>query len=292
MQQPTTDLWPHLQEQIEAFVQESPMNRLERIDGSPIFDSPLLGVADGDDPLFDQYKSIIGAFHLTPREAIRHAMQESPGLANSSLGRLSVICWVLPISERTRLSNREQEEAPSERWAHTRHYGEQFNDALRRYVVNLLQEVGSLAIAPVISPLFKTYYKDVEDPPTSTWSERHILYAAGLGTFSLSDSFITLRGSAMRCGSVVTNLPLPPSPRPYESHVANCLYLCEGSCGECIKRCPAGAITHEGHDKLKCYAYTYGKLSPWRRTYQVDWAGCGLCQTDVPCEAMIPARRK
>jgi len=34
-------------------------------------------------------------------------------------------------------------------------------------------------------------------------------YAAGHGTFSLSDGFITERGIAHRCGSVVTDLPLP-----------------------------------------------------------------------------------
>ena len=47
----------------------------------------------------------------------------------------------------------------------------------------------------------------------SNWSERHIAYAAGLGTFSLSDGFITERGIAHRCGSAVVGLELPASPR-------------------------------------------------------------------------------
>ena len=124
------------------------------------------------------------------------------------------------------------------------------------------------------------------------------MYAAGLGTFGLSDGFITPRGIAMRCGSVVTNLPLAVTPRDYTSHTANCLYLSEGTCGVCAERCPAGAITREGgHDKLKCQEFTYGTLRPLFAEYGVEGErgagiGCGLCQTGVPCEAGIPAKRK
>ena len=44
----------------------------------------------------------------------------------------------------------------------------------------------------------------------STWSERHAAYASGLGTFGLSDGLITPRGQAMRCGSVVARIAVPP----------------------------------------------------------------------------------
>ncbi len=264
---------------IESFVRESPANRLSHLDDGPIYAPPLVAYADGDDPLFQRYKEIIGPFHLTPREAL-----------GSTAEQVSVICWVLPISRATRESNRSQAQEPSAAWAHTRHYGEQFNDALRRHVVEALQAAGYAAVAPVISPLFKIHGEGIERPPASTWSERHVLFAAGLGTFGLSDGFITPRGMAMRCGSVVSNLPLPPSPREYASHTANCLYLSEGTCGKCIARCPAGAISTQGHDKRVCQAYSYGTLLPLRSTYGVDVVGCGLCQTGVPCEERIPMK--
>ena len=52
---------------ITQLVAESSLNRLSAMDSGPIFDEPLIGVADGDAPLFAEYKRIIGEFHLTPR---------------------------------------------------------------------------------------------------------------------------------------------------------------------------------------------------------------------------------
>lgn len=127
----------------------------------------------------------------------------------------------------------------------------------------------------------------------STWSQRHIAYAAGLGTFSLSDGFITPKGIAMRCGSVVTDLGVPPSPRSYPHHLANCLFYVDGSCRRCIERCPGDAISEKGHDKHKCFSILFEEQKPWLEGahgagYIGDYAGCGLCQTKVPCEGGIP----
>ncbi|MFC2070768.1 epoxyqueuosine reductase, partial [Chloroflexota bacterium] len=94
-----------------------------------------------------------------------------------------------------------------------------------------------------------------EKGPYSNWSERHIAFAAGQGTFSLSDGFITERGIAHRCGSVVTDLFLPPSPRTATSPYSNCLAYVGLKCEACIKRCPARAISEQGHNKPKCQQY-------------------------------------
>ena len=53
---------------IQSFVRTSPENRLRYLDDAPIYDEPLVAFADGDDPLFAQYKTAVGPFHLTPRE--------------------------------------------------------------------------------------------------------------------------------------------------------------------------------------------------------------------------------
>ena len=50
----------------------SEYNRLERLGNGPVYDEPLVGVADGHDPLFTQYKTIIGAYHMTPEEIMAH----------------------------------------------------------------------------------------------------------------------------------------------------------------------------------------------------------------------------
>jgi epoxyqueuosine reductase QueG len=196
----------------------------------------------------------------------------------------------LPITEKTRISNRTNPSIPSRLWSHTRWYGEKFNDALRTYVVDLLVSMGYRATAPMLQPYFKIESND--RGPYSNWSERHIAYAAGQGTFSLSDGFITEAGIAHRCGSVVTDLVLPASPRTAQNHLSNCLYHLGINCRSCIKRCPAGAITEKGHDKNKCQEYmrNFGYAPTKINNYDNDKTivGCGLCQTKVPCEFQNP----
>ena len=276
-----------VREVLSGFVATSPLNRLQRIDGSPMFDAPLVGIADGYDPLFAQYKQIIGPFHLTPLEIMQTALDNGEQAAHLDFTTLRVICWVLPITREIRLSNRRETAGPSESWAHTRFYGQEFNGVLRRHLINWLQAEGYLALAPTASPLYAQGPSVMEY--TSAWSERHALYVAGLGTFSLNDGLITARGIAMRCSSVVTNLPLQVTPRPYASHLANCLFYA-GGCDACIRRCPAGAISPQGHDKAKCATYQETELAPLLEKYGVVIAGCGLCQTGVPCEECIPKR--
>lgn len=274
-----------IKEEISALVRRSPLNRLPDTNGDFIFDQPLVQFADGDDPIFNEYKKIIDESHITPREALAQAYDRNPA---DMPARLSVISWILPITEHTRKSNRQRRRTPSRLWAYTRWHGEIFNNALREHMVDLLTEKGYLATAPMLTPFFKMMTDDKGF--FSNWSERHIAYAAGLGTFGLSDGFITEKGIAHRCGSVVTSLVLPASPRTEEGPYANCLFYANNNCGECIDRCPAGAITDKGHDKVKCLDYSRSKLNHLREKYNARHIGCGLCQTGVPCEAVNPVR--
>ena len=278
-----------IEEEIKEFVRTSPLNRMPSTRELTVFDEPLVRFAGGDDPLYEDYRTIIDASHLTPREALAQGLGRSAG---DLPARLSVVSWVLPITEETRKSNRREREVPSRRWSHTRWYGEHFNDAVRRHVVDVLTGAGALAVAPMLEPYFQTSRSE-RIGLFSNWSERHTAYAAGHGTFSLSDGFITERGIAHRCGSVVTDLPLPASARTYTDHYSNCLFYVDGSCKACIGRCPAKAITEGGHDKAKCMAYLrqIGYLPmPVEYKDETSVAGCGLCQTDVPCEYRIPAK--
>jgi len=270
---------------IKDFVRTSPRNRMPESYNDLIFNEPLVQFADGDDPIFTEYKTIISPTHLTPREALVKACDKGKVTAPE---HVSVISWILPITEKTRQSNREETRTPTRLWSYTRNYGEKFNDALREYTVEFLTEMGYLAAAPMSQPYFESYTN--EKGKYSNWSERHVAYAAGLGTFSLSDGFITESGIAMRCGSVVTDLGLPPSPRLALGPYANCLFYTNGSCKACIARCPSGAITENGHDKIRCDAYIHEDIGYLMEEYAVTETGCGLCQTNVPCEFCNPAK--
>ena len=282
-----TDLQSLIVASIKTCVAESPLNRLTGIDSSPIWDEPLVGFADGDDPLFNLYKTAVGEFHLTPRQALA----AHTGAGQPQTPHVAVVSWVLPTAGETKRSNWQMDEGPSLRWNHTRFQGEEFNDSLRRHVVALLEERGYLAAAPVIGSQFKTL--SVSNGMASTWSERHIAHAAGLGTFSLSDGLITARGIAHRCGSVVFNAECAPTPRPYTHYQEYCPYLMDGSCGVCMQRCPVGAIGPDGHDKLKCREYLMVTLVEWVKKpgYMGAYSACGLCQTYVPCGSQIPSHK-
>jgi len=274
-----------IRDEIRRFVLESPDNRFPD-SGLLYFAEPLIGFAAADDPLFTSFKEIIGEFHLTPAEIMENTY--GPGSAEAK----TVICWILPIADGTRKSNRKEDKMPSLEWALTRSNGERFNTLLRMHVVELLQFVTAQAVAPLLSGM----WRPVKEPPAgmaSTWSERHAAYVAGLGTFSLNDGLITKRGIAHRCGSVITDVVIPPTARTCDDPWSNCTYYREGGCGLCIPRCPVGAISWQGHDKDKCQAYVYGELrNSAGRLYDIMETGCGLCQTKVPCESRIPPGKK
>jgi len=271
---------------IKSFVRSSPLNRMPCDESQPVFDDPLVKFADGNDPLFAEFKTIIGPDHLTPIETLVKSYNKQP----EDDGKLvSVISWVLPITRKTRESNHEQTTIPSRYWAYTKYYGENFNNALRQHIVEMFTIRGYMTTAPEIQPYFKIQTN--EKGRFSNWSERHVAYVAGHGTFSLSDGFITEHGIAHRCGSVVIDLKLPPSPRIASTPFSNCLYYVNKSCTACITRCPAGAITEAGHNKIKCYAYLNFILKQMPPDYQGDTLNCGLCQTGVPCEFKNPTKK-
>jgi len=270
-----------VRDEIVRFVLERVENR-HREGGERYFDEPLVGFASASDPLFAEYKRIIGPFHRTPAECMATEPDAPPMLHGT------VICWILPVARATRESNRRERAWPSREWAHTRMYGEKFNSLLRSHMVSFLSGHGHRALSPQLSPAWRRV-DDAGRGIASTWSERHAAYAAGLGTFSLNDGLITERGIAHRCGSVITDLVLPPTRRSATDHRWNCLHFRDGSCGKCIGRCPAGALSREGHDKPKCREYVYGEIPrAVGERFSVSEIGCGLCQTRVPCEGRIP----
>ncbi len=273
---------------IIEFAATSQANRLEPGGDEPAFGEPLVGFAGGADPLFQRCQEHIGDFYLTPLEAFRQVFASRPARPDE----LAVISWVLPAGESVLADQAAAEGRPSERWVRMRHYGELFNEALRMHLVQNLMDAGVEVLAPVLEPFYAKQDQGAPYAPCANWSERHVAFIAGLGTFGLCDGLITERGKAMRAGSVVARLPIYPSPRPYggQDIHAYCLHYSQGSCGKCVKRCPVNAIGPDGHDKALCKRYLNGKLkriAAERFGLQTD--ACGLCQAGVPCSDHIPA---
>jgi len=275
---------------INSFLREDESNKMTGVDGILIWEPDVIvGFCSGDDPIFEYYKEVVGPFHLTPAEAFASANLEFDSTEN-----LSVVAFILPTNKITKKENFEHSlEWPGERWSHTRLYGEQSNQKLQKYLLNeIKREFGVEGIAPIIEKglfeIHKNHPEAYQGVWASTWSHRHMCFATGLGSFGLSDGFINLRGKAMRCGSIIINYKLPSdgNSRPSDPYE-----YCT-KCGDCIKRCPVGAITLEnGHDKQKCYIKVTSTVPYIQKHYKIPIYSCGLCQVNVSCSNGIPLKK-
>lgn len=276
-----------ISEIITDFIHNSPDNYLPNGIKEKIWDKPLVGFSRGDDPLYQEFRNHIGNNYLLPPDFLQKKYQD----VHINTDDLTVISWILPQTEKTKREQRQSTQYPSETWARVRVTGEGVNQKVRKLVVDSLQKAGYHAVAPLLSPDWKLTYEQGY-AVSSLWSERHAAYVCGLGTFGLCDGLITPIGKAMRCGSVITTLSIPASVRNYASRNEYCPFFTGGSCGICIDRCPARAISNNGHDKKKCAAYIREITGPYiAEMYGVEGDACGLCQTGVPCESGIPNRK-
>ena len=246
--------------------------------GMRIFDQPLFAVGDAQDPLFQklQEPQAVGPHMRLPQDWLP--------------GARSVVSFFLPFTEAVKGSNaprgksegrdeEQQRRDPSNGWLHGRIEGQAFLLDVCRKMVSLLEAEGEEAVIPILEPGFWT---EETSRFTSSWSERHVAFVCGLGTFGLSKGLITEKGICGRFGSVVTTAELPRTERPYTGIYEYCI-----QCGACARNCPVGAISLEkGKDHVACGAYCAVMKERYAPRY-----GCGKCQVSVPCMSRIPGRR-
>jgi epoxyqueuosine reductase QueG len=288
-----------IQQLITRIVLDSPLNFLEDFQGIQIFQAPIVGVADGDDPLFDTFLKVVSPQHIIPRDFFKRKCQ-----MNTDMSNVTVVSWALPFTEAIRGSNRSGK-WPSHLYSLARNNGGSLIYEIIRELQILLRKQGKCCISPVLTNEYNVFRSE-RYTFSSNWSERHIAYAAGLGRFCLNGSLITPVGANVRFGSVITTLPLKPTRRLKESHMSSCLENKGVDCHQCINRCPVNAITREGLDKERCYArkksiearfmadysktmkmYPHQIIKSGKRREGYS-LGCAICQTGVPCESKDP----
>lgn len=282
----------------QLFLQSSE-NQLKDFPGISIFDQPFFGVADGDDPLFKEFQKTVSSQHLIPREILKSYAKK-----NTDLSCIRVISWVLPYTEDIRDSNRNSN-WPSKLYSLARNNGGALNHRASLRLTEMLKGQGFAAISPMHTREYDAF-RSQEHTFSSTWSERHVAFAAGLGRFGLNGSLITARGSNVRFGSLITNIDLEPNISDGRDYRAACLKSSGKDCTACIKRCPVGAITESGMEKSKCYAMRQAVRKRYLDSYSQELhmlpapvvkngkreegysLGCALCQCGVPCEGQDP----
>ena len=275
----------------------------------PMWEPPLVGVASGDDEYFDFLKEHIGAFHWSPMDAFQLKYNDAPqnipvsttdaptvaqtnqrGISTIAPANLRVVSIAFPQTMETKETQIAETLCPSRNWIVSRGEWEPLLKTFSGRLVAALEAKGIRAVSIDLQPEFSV----VRTGPlglASTWSHRHYAYAAGLGTFGLSDGLITEKGKAVRFTSLIIEAPVEITDRKYTGPYDWCLFYKNGSCGKCINRCPVQAISFEGHDKNTCLAYEdYFEEHYWpdgldRKDYIT---GCGLCQVGIPCQDKRP----
>ncbi len=247
--------------------------------GLRMYEPPIFGFASASDPYFELLKQpqALGEHFMLPQEWLPEAK--------------TVISMFLPFTEKVKKSNKKDMSWPSEEWLHARIEGQVFINKLCEYLNSELKKAGYNSVVPALDKRFwsKTRSTDMlpdwvirpENIPqfTSNWSERHVAFGCGLGTFGLSKGLITKKGVAGRIGSIITELYLTPDKREYEEIYEYC-----NTCGACAKNCPVNAISIEkGKDHTLCSNFLDITTEKYKPRY-----GCGKCQVKVPCENGIP----
>lgn len=262
---------------VKEFIENSEMNYVskdialsEELVGMKIFEDPIFAFGSADDEGFSLLKNeaAIGEHFMLPQEWLPEAN--------------TVISYFLPFTDTVIKSNREDKHWPSSGWLHGRIEGQKLLNSLNKYLCETLVGEGYKTIVPTQDTRFwsSTENHKIKDF-TSNYSERHVAFVCGLGTFGLSKGIITEKGMAGRLGSVITSLKLEPSEKTYKDIYENCIM-----CGGCIKRCPVKAISLEnGKEHPPCSRFLDSTMEKFKPRY-----GCGKCQVSVPCERKIPKK--
>ena len=238
----------------------------------PVLDAPLIGFASADNPLFETFRrdEVIGSQWRAPKEWMPEAK--------------SVVVFFFPVSSAIRTLHRAAKTPTNEAWNYG--YGKH-GQILNAFIEGLTAELESLGIhyhIPTKDPAFKIEQHLVmsggkEDVHYSTsWSNRHVAFAAGLGTFGVHRHLITKSGCSGVLASMILDCEMEPTASEYKDPYENCIH-----CGACVNRCPAGAITLENLRNLKecrTYAATLRKEN--------DTGYCGKCLVCIPCEYVKP----
>ncbi|WP_371362051.1 Epoxyqueuosine reductase [Sporomusa rhizae] len=244
-----------------------------RVVGLKMFEEPLCAIGSATDRYFNELKknTAIGEHFLLPQQWLPEAK--------------TVISFFFPFTKEVKTTNNRDKVWPSDEWLHARIEGQEFINKFAIYIKSVLQDAGYKGVAPSLDERFwsKSAFNSATVHPeasfTSNWSERHVAFVCGLGTFGLSKGLITSKGMAGRFTSLITDLELTPDTRNYRDIYEYCSH-----CGACVKKCPTGAISlEEGKDHPTCCAFVGTTAEKYAPRY-----GCGKCQTGVPCESKIP----
>lgn len=240
---------------------------------------PVIGFADANDPLFKKLREVTVPSHYMPQDLLRDAT--------------TVISIFLPFSESIVESNSD-EKTTSKEWAIAYTETNELLDKLSFDLADELIKLGYSALGIKTTHHLSHAKKDsyAYDELFSNWSQKHVAYIAGVGTFGLNNLIITVRGCAGRIGSLLTSAKIEPTERPT---MEGCLVKRGLWCYKCVERCPVSVIGRDGKfDRVGCMDYLVRQRKYQETVYKLEEGTqtCGKCNTNIPCDVRIPERRE
>jgi epoxyqueuosine reductase QueG len=189
----------------------------------------------------------------------------------------TIISYFLPFTPEVAKNNMTGE-APSHAWAEAYVRTNAMAGLLNDKIALAVREMGFRASVP------KNIGTIGGDVIKSRWSQRHIAWLAGHGTFGVNNMLISDSGSCGRYFSVVTDIPVKTGDIELEER---CLHKRNAACLVCVRRCPTGALTMDGFDRRRCYE-TCMKNALAFTDLNAEADVCGKCDVGLPCSFRNP----
>ena len=195
-----------MREQIEQEIQSYIVEYCRKHQQEVIWECPIVKYAAADDPRFEQLKELVVPDHYLPADYLPEAK--------------TVLSYFLPFKKEIEMSNRGGTEA-SEIWAKSYLITNEMAVELNNHIAEFVEKMGYAAAVPTDAGMIS------QKIPKSRWSQRHIAYIAGQGTFGMNNMLISDKGCVGRYFSLVTTLQTEPDAIPQEER---CLYKKNGKC--------------------------------------------------------------
>jgi epoxyqueuosine reductase QueG len=265
------------------FLNESIGKKFVRPDDSLMYDDLLAGFQKADHPVFNKIEEIIPE-HLKPSDFLSE-------FSIDNHAELSVISLAFLFNIKTVEENSRSVSYPSVSWYKATDEFAAFTSFFREFIKAYFAARGNHCVFP---NTLKGKYRIIwtNEIKYSTWSERHIAYACGLGSFGLHGSLITRKGCAHRIMSFILDRKFERYDTPDQPWNKNCLSANGKKCGECIKKCPVNSIGRNKRFIAECLRHeSIENKEAAKKIIGQEIEACGLCMSGVPCSSTNPMER-
>jgi len=269
------------------FLHNSIGNKFLTEDKSPLYDDLLIGYQNANHPIFNQISNIIPE-HLKPLDFIPEFLISN----DVNKIELSVISFSFVFNKRTVKENSLSESYPSFSWYNSTYKFSEFLTIFREYIKDFFINKNVRYVFPnTVKEKYQIILKN--GIKYSNWSERHIAYACGLGSFGLHGSLITSKGCTHRLMSVIIDQSFKRYCEPDQPWNKNCLLANGIKCGACISKCPVDSIRMTGRSIIECIKHeSITNKETSKRLFGHEMEACGLCMCGVPCSTINPMSKR